>query len=554
MHFFSKTFLLFIFISLSISAAEAQQVIRGPYLQLLRTDGVTVCFRTDQPAVARITYGTDMNNLDRTQDGAGVETDHFVTLSGLQPYTKYYYTVGTQGQVLEGPDTSQFFITSLETGSTKPMRIWAIGDFGKGNTQQGEVRSSYVDYSKDKHTDVWLWLGDNAYNDGTDQEYQDKVFSGPNGYETILPNMPFWPTPGNHDYQIPCQLPCFTQDPTTIQIPYYDIVHVPTQAEAGGQPSQTEIFYSFDYGNVHFISINSEAYAWTNDPNSILFDWIEADLDSNKQEWTIAFWHQPPYSKGSHDSDDFFELLMAAMRENVAPVMEKHGVDIVVSGHSHVYERSFLIKDHTGASGSWDANTMLVDGGSGNFEDGEHYEKTLTGPNAGEGTIYIVCGNSGSDESNPDLDHPTTAFGDGGDGISGSLVIDVHGNRLDGMYLRSSGVVLDTFTIIKPDGTPPDTTTSVRNLATEFTNVTVYPNPFDQSAQLEFTLKQRTEINVSLYSINGQLIGTFMEGEQTAGKHSITINADALNLSQGNYLVRLAKGNEVQVEKVLKLK
>ena len=553
MQFSIKTLMIAAFIVSTAILVEAQQVIRGPYLQILTPEGVTVCFRTDISALARITYGTDMSNLDQTQDGAAPATDHFVTLTGLLPQTKYFYTIGTQGQVLEGPDSSQYFITSLETGSTKPIRVWAIGDFGKGNQQQADVRTSYMNYTAEKQTDVWLWLGDNAYSDGTDQEYQDKVFSGPNGYETILPNIPFWSTPGNHDYQVPCPLPCFNDDPTTVQIAYYDIVNMPQQAEAGGQPSQTEIFYSFDYGNIHFISLNSEAYAWTNDPNSILFDWIEADLDSNDQEWTIAYWHQPPYSRGSHNSDDLWELLMAAMRENVAPVMEAHGVDVVICGHSHVYERSFLIKDHFGSSGSWDANTMLVDGGSGNFDDGEHYEKTLTGPNAGEGTVYIVCGNSGSDESSPALDHPTTAFGDGGDGISGSLVIDVHGNRLDGMYLRSNGTVMDTFTIIKPDGTPPDTTNSIRELAKDFTNVIVYPNPFDQSAQLDFTLKQRADITVSLYNISGQLVRTFMKGEQSAGKHSITINAADLNLSQGNYLVRLAKGNEVQVEKVLKL-
>jgi hypothetical protein len=105
-----------------------------------------------------------------------------------------------------------------------------------------------------------------------------------------------------------------------------------------------------------------------------MYQWLEADLQANTKEWVICFFHQPPYSKGSHDSDDFWELLMSAMRQNALPILEQYGVDLILSGHSHVYERSKLIKGHYGFSSSFNNTTHAINTGNGNYEQGEHYE------------------------------------------------------------------------------------------------------------------------------------------------------------------------------------
>ena len=55
----------------------------------------------------------------------------------------------------------------------------------------------------------------------------------------------------------------------------------------------------------------------------------------------IAYWHQPPYTKGTHDSDT--EIMCIEMRQNIMPILEQYGVDLVLNGHSHGYERSYLI-------------------------------------------------------------------------------------------------------------------------------------------------------------------------------------------------------------------
>jgi hypothetical protein len=302
---------------------------------------------------------------------------------------------------------------------------------------------------------VWIWLGDNVYDDGTDSEYQSKVF-GLSGFSDVFNWLPFYPTPGNHDYNEVWRestffgIPYSNIDLEDHEGPYYDIVDVPEQAEAGGVPSQLEVFYSFDHGNTHFLSLNSEVYDFLNTSDGIdrMKAWIEQDLLENDKLWTVAYFHQPPYSKGSHDSDGLLELVIKAMRERVVPLLEEFDIDLVVCGHSHVYERSHLIHGHYGNSGSFDPQTMLMDGNGGNLAEGEPYLKDVL-PTTPDGTVYVVCGNSGSGNTDGSMDHPVMVSNINGEGVYGSYIMDIYKNRLDGRFLNSDGSIGDHFTILK---------------------------------------------------------------------------------------------------------
>ena len=137
-------------------------------------------------------------------------------------------------------------------------------------------------------------------------------------------------------------------------LPYYDIFSFPKLAEAGGVASGTEAYYSFDYGNIHFVCLDSdETIRASNGP---MANWLRNDLANNTQDWLIAFFHHPPYSKGSHNSDTETELIQ--MRQNFLPILEEHGVDLVLSGHSHAYERSKFIDGHYGSSGTFNSGSM----------------------------------------------------------------------------------------------------------------------------------------------------------------------------------------------------
>ncbi len=320
-----------------------------------------------------------------------------------------------------------------------------LGDSGTANDDARAVRDAYLELPLLPHNDLWLMLGDNAYADGTVQEYQAAVFDM---YPTVLRNSVLWPTLGNHDGH--------TADSASQSGPYYDIFTLPTDAQAGGVASGTEAYYSFDYGNIHFICL--ESYETDRSPSGAMMTWLEADLQLNDKEWLIAFWHHPPYTKGSHNSDTESELI--DMRENALPLLEQYGVDLVLTGHSHSYERSFLLDGHYDVSSTF-TPAMKVNFGSGKeMETGAYTKPTGVGI-ANAGSVYAVAGSSGKTSGFlscfPDkcsLDHPAMF-------ISlnelGSLFLDINGNRLEATFLDDSGIARDFFTILKGvDVTAPE--------------------------------------------------------------------------------------------------
>jgi len=509
---------------------SAQEVIRGPYLQLLTPSSIEICWSTDIPTDSRIVFGNTINNQNQELTNAEPKTVHFLTLTDLEPSTTYYYSVGNANTLFVGNSDSYRFKTAPINGEVNAYRFWVIGDFGKGNQGQIDVRNSFTQYPNSNQTDFMIWLGDNAYNDGTQVEYQEKTF---NIYDSILNFIPVFSTPGNHDYNSVNRL-----DPPLQHVgPYYDIFNSPINGQGGGVASGTELYYSFDYGNIHFISLNSEIQAWTTNSNSQMFQWLEQDLQANTKEWVICYFHQPPYSKGSHNSDNIWEIFMAAMRQNALPILEQYGVDLVLCGHSHVYERSKLIKGHYGYSFSYSDANHAISTASGSYSNGEHYVKYLNGTNAG--TVYVVCGNSGSKTDNASLNHPVMVANDGGPTEYGSLIIDVNGNRLDCKYLKSNGTVYDEFTIIKPDGSTPITASN--NFQAQLTELKLYPNPTKEELTISFNSFRETDVWLVISDASGKEIARYTFGANL-GENSFTTSVN--DLQSGTYFVQINVQNE----------
>jgi len=402
---------------------------RGPYLQRAAPSSLVVRFRTDVATNSVVRYGPAPGSLGSSATDPALATDHVVTVSGLSPGTRYYYSVGSTGAVLAGNDPGYWFVTPPPAGTAKPFRTWVLGDSGTANADAARVRDAYLAFTGSRGTDLWLMLGDNAYQEGTDLEYQAAVF---NMYPATLRTVPLWPTLGNHDGA--------SADSATQSGPYYDIFTLPRNGEAGGVASTTEAYYSFDYANVHFICLDS--YESSRVPGSAMLTWLQSDLQATSRDWIVAFWHHPPYSKGSHDSDT--ELELVEMRQNVLPILEARGVDLVLGGHSHSYERSFLIDSHYGLSSTFGPANVL-DGGDGRSGGNGAYEKPVLGPASHEGTVYTVAGSSGQ-VSGGSLDHPAMLLNLS---VLGSLVLDINGNRLDATFLDDLGAIRDTFTIVK---------------------------------------------------------------------------------------------------------
>jgi hypothetical protein len=285
-----------------------------------------------------------------------------------------------------------------------------------------------------------LQLGDNAYNTGTDSEYQSAVF---NIYGAMLRKTPFWSCLGNHE----------TAQATNYvdTYPYFNIYTFPTAAECGGVPSGTEHYFSFDYGQIHFISLDSMTA--NRAPNGPMAMWLESDLASTPARWIICFFHHPPYTKGSHDSDNVADSggAMTEMRTNILPILEAGGVDLVLAGHSHCYERSYLLDQHYGVSSTL-TSAMKKNAGDGRPAGAGAYIKPLTGPRDHFGAVYSVAGSAGQ-ATGGSLDHPAHFISLNN---LGSLVLDVNGTTLTGTFVRENGTAPDTFAIVKQGAADSD--------------------------------------------------------------------------------------------------
>jgi hypothetical protein len=422
-------------VALSGSAAT---VTRGPYLQMGTPNSIVVRWRTDTATDSRVRYGGSPGSLTQFADNPAVTTEHEVAVTGLSPDMQSYYSVGTTSATLAGGDSTYFWITFPPTGTPAPTRVWVLGDSGTANSSAIAVRDAYFNATGTRHTDVWLMLGDNAYNNGTDAEYQSAVF---NIYPTMLRKSVMFPALGNHDTAQATQF--------VDTYPYFSIFTLPRNGECGGVASGTEHYYSFDFGNLHFICLDSMTA--NRSANGAMATWVQNDLAATTRDWVVAFWHHPPYTKGSHNSDTEIELI--EMRQNFLPILEAGGVDLALAGHSHSYERSFLIDGHYGLSTTF-GSSNLVDGSSGH--DPSPYQKP-SGLPAHAGAVYTVAGSSGQ-ISGGTLNHPAMFVSLN---VLGSVVLDFTTNRLDLQFIDSAGLVRDTFAIVKSSVVAPPAPTGL---------------------------------------------------------------------------------------------
>lgn len=417
----------------------------------------------------------------------------FAELTGLKTDQRYFYTVNGIGSA------EQYFHTAPRPGSLPRdgnTRLWVIGDSGTataikpeefGGTgepmysgQAAAVRDGFLDYvtsSGGEPADLFVLLGDNAYNEGSDIQWQGAFFEM---YPDIMNKVAVWPTIGNHemgaaflDYKggITVGGVSVSSDPLSYAdldettqdhgMPYLDIFSLPTNGEAGGVPSKTELYYSFNYANVHVISLDSQVTARDPVLRETMREWLIMDLSANTLDWTIVIFHHPPYTKSSHDSDTEaastfgIDLPIIDIRQEFTPVFEDHGVDLVYGGHSHAYERSWYLHGHRGDAGTFDAarHAELNDEGMPASGQGDEAYGQITRSGNDDRVVYTVAGSSGHlNTGHGELDHPAHfEFPDGKHGLAmmGSVVIDASRKTLTATFIDETGTVQDHVTITR---------------------------------------------------------------------------------------------------------
>jgi acid phosphatase type 7 len=418
---------LLVFLAILASACElptcseaSLNVDRGPYLQNMTPSSIVIKWRSQEQEQEqdRVRYGVSADGLFEEVAIQSKSIDHQVVLDNLQPDTRYYYAVNDASNKVFS------FRTPPVEGTAKPTRVWILGDSGTADDNAESVKDAFVDFNGGDATDLVLMLGDNAYDDGTDCEYQKAFFDM---YPSTIAQTPVMPTIGNHDAM---------EDGGAA---YFKIFNLPVDGKSGGVPSGTESYYSFNYANIHFVSLDSEIS--NRSPTAAMYSWLMADLAANTQDWTVVYFHHPPYSKGSHDSDQP-GTAMADMREHYTAVFEMYGVDLVFSGHSHSYERSFPILGHRGTSDTF-LESMKTDTGNGRKDSDGAYIKPYN--SLDHGIIYSVAGSSGKARSGS-LNHPVHYLSMR---ELGSVVLDFDGDELNVTFVSTEPGATDYYSIVK---------------------------------------------------------------------------------------------------------
>jgi acid phosphatase type 7 len=428
---------------------------RGPYLQMGKQDSISIRWRTDIATDTKVSWGSAFGAYPFSHSDATLTTEHELRIGTLLPDTKYFYTIGGTAFTLQA-DNTNYFLTAPPDVPNRKLRFIAVGDCGNASTNQINVKNTYLNYIGTNNTDAMILLGDNAYSFGTDAEYQAEFFDIYK--DDLLKNIKLYPAPGNHDYGN-------TQANANVRNnAYYNNFTMPTAGQIGGLPSGTEAYYSFNIGNVHFIALDS--YGKENANTTRLYDtlgaqvvWLKNDLAANTKTWTVVYFHHPPYTKTSHTSDSETELVL--MRENFIRILERFGVDVVLCGHSHGYERSYLLKGYYN-----NAATPLLDAdfnaaahtATGNIQNAKYDGTALACPytyssgKINHGTVYTVAGSAGQ-LGGTTAGYPHDAMFYSNETNGGLLYFEVDNNRLDAKFVSYNTAptpsIKDQFTIFK---------------------------------------------------------------------------------------------------------
>ncbi len=318
--------------------SDAQVVNRYPNIQRPSQTTATIAWRRATPAIATVYLGTVSGVWTDSLSSTTALQKHHVDLAGLQVDTRYYYQVRTVALA----DT---FISAIESFYTSPLPLedelsfLAYGDCGYNNSMQHQVKA----LMETETVDFAIVTGD--IDQGVGDDY-DNIFFGV--YKNMLKQDCHFTCIGNHD--------TYADNAAT----YLDAFYL-----FSNNAANTERYYSFEWGDAKIVCLDANLDYTSGSPQ---FDWMVDEFRCNDKKWLCIFFHQPPWTNAwSLDyyvpfSPYFLYQGDEDMRSDLVPEFEKYGVDFVVNGHSHCYQRGslngvqYLVTGGAGAN-SLDGNT-----------------------------------------------------------------------------------------------------------------------------------------------------------------------------------------------------
>lgn len=330
--------------------ATTAGLLRQPYLQQVAENSAVIVWTTREPSGGEVQYvspaGTWGTRSPETRlfqaSHTGLPHDYFqheARLTGLAASTRYAYAIVRSGTSLS---TGDAFVTAPVSGSGT-VRFIAFGDSGVGSAAQRQLaaRMTADTFDLSLHTGDVVYGSSTMHGGGSYAQYEPWFFDI---YAPWLRSRPFFPSIGNHD------------DEVEQARPYRDLFVLPDGGGASGYADHAERFYSFDYGPVHFVAIDTELAFRDPARRQAQLAWLEQDLAATTMPWRVAYMHRSPYSAGGHHGSDLL------VRELISPILERHGVQLALTAHEHIYERTLPLQEHTTVGGPV---TYIVTGGGG---------------------------------------------------------------------------------------------------------------------------------------------------------------------------------------------
>jgi hypothetical protein len=351
--------------------AYAGQLLRYPYLTDVVGGYATLNWGTDRSfTVGHATYGQAMvescaahrANASKTSVTVGQTPEYQwkARLTGLAPNTRYCYRVflGNPAVDLLGADPAPSFWTQVPAGSNEPYSFAVLGDWGAvdaaGNNPDQANLMRQVAGSGARFA---IGTGDTAYPSGSQINYGDLVqrgsgvstVFGPAFYKDVGAGIPMFNALGNHGMNATFLMlwPSAQVAATSGGRHQMDTYCCTNGTVSASYPS---VWYAFDAGPARYYVLDAgwpnsnvgTADIYKNDydnhwtPSSPEYQWLAADLASHPSALKFAFMHFPMYSDNATETSDLY----LRGQDSVAGLLSQHAVDIVFSGHAHIYERN----------------------------------------------------------------------------------------------------------------------------------------------------------------------------------------------------------------------
>ncbi len=440
---------------------------RGPYLSWQNDPAttLTVSWQTETSGSSLVEYGPDAGYGFSVSD-AGLTRWHTLEITGLTESEPYHYDASSSGGFTSGDLT---FSTGASSGESFQFLVY-------GDSRTDSVaHQSVVNRMATESSLAILHTGD-LVQDGNSLPQWNTFFDIT---EDLIARVPFMPAIGNHENNAAW---------------YFDFFALPNAAAPAN-----EQWYSFDIGCAHFVALSTVT---TYSVGSSQYNWLVNDLAaaSATAKWIFVYFHNPPFSSGSHGSD-------LTVRSTLCPVFETYGVDAVFTGHDHLYERSV-----------YNDITYIVAGGGG---------APLYPPNQNPNpyqvyaeAIYHYC----------------------------RVTVEPYSCLIEAVDV--DGAVFDSVSFhladVAEDG-------GIRALDRTVI-VGVYPNPSTSGVEIRYSLSGSEVPEIRIFDVRGREVRSFRSPPQSGGIHAVRWDrTDRLGhaVPPGVYFVRLTANRATDVRKVI---